>query len=326
MSLPNQHQSLLTISQNEDLSTRKQTPNSHCSVNLKNEIEQTSNNLEINSELKDVINNEVVESNEIEIEDTNKNLKDIDLKEISIITNSGDEQVVQCEIAFNLQELALISPTNQNQNDLSVLIIDEDQCLNELNNESNNELNDLHSLSKSDQANECKTTIKLDLKSNLNNELNSQSLVSKSNNKLTNESTKEELAKKTVKESSKESCTTLKQTKSSTNELNEDYLLNSSTINNTTVDNCKSTLNSTSSTNSINLNNSTSVASANKRKIEQLHIVACRKSARLHELQSYHSDNSIYLFESLKKRSASISSTNSTDLARYVFIFASSLS
>lgn len=283
-----------------------------------------------------------------------------DLKEIVIVTNS-DEQVVQCEIAFNSQDeqLALISP-NQQLDEPSVLLIDanseaDGQPAAKLANVSG----DLYSsspsalrsklLSKSDQVKNAlsyiiTTTIKSanetasshalhnesDSKSNLNsNKSNSEPLKSADCRSAGELSAPVRSPRgqpcatfdpQTVSSESSES----KSLSELRSELrSEDYLLNSSANNATTI---AQTVASQPTANSSPIPATSSIVhqtspstSANKRKhsIEQLQIVACRKSARLHESQAYHSDNSIYLFEPLqRKRSPPISTSTHANLPR----------
>lgn len=312
-----------------------------------------------------------VVTHEVIVDGNEKDDTVADLKEI-VISNS-DEQVVQCEIAFNSQDerLALCSP-NQQLDEPSALQIDEGE-----DDQAASVSGDLYSsaakrsglLSKSDQVNALSyiitTTIRSageqssaphnESKSNLNsNESNSEPL--KSDGKSSGELSAPEPSEQSLPSSQAEPCSTADQARVSTessksnvevsskslSELrSEDYLLNSSPNNaaETANTDCKptpstshvhspaagivqltspSTSASTSGSTSASTSASTSVStSANKRKhsIEQLQIVACRKSARLHELQAYHSDNSIYLFEPLqRKRSPPIDSA--TQVAR----------
>lgn len=340
MSVPdaNQHQShSLTVCQNED--SKPKINSSHCSspVTCENDDIQSSStqsNVNRNSDSSsprsqangtesvvaicskehtdldrinefvnlDSVSNEVVVDHHEEMKSELKN-ESTDLKEITVQANS-DEHVVQCEVAFKSQDEALASSIDQSFDDSSILVIDESRHTypTQPNVEGqhstfaniSNVSNGLHSLSRSDQVKK----------------------LSKSNQDDPIRAPTSELHSTEERIESNASSTVLDQQASeSLSELNKDRLLNSST-NNTTVNNSKTT-------NSNRPNSSTNCLATNKRKIDasQLHIVtACRKSARKHESQSHHSDNSIYLFESLRKRSSSISSTNSlaisNDLSR----------
>lgn len=293
MSLSNENQSLLTVSQNEEdsLSTNEKTTN-HClasEVICKNSIEsdqikkQKSTTNSQSVEISENYIDQMKDNNNELVLETSKNIN-TDLEEVTIeVLNSDD--AIRANLFQNSQDEYSVSISSNQQfenGSNKKLVKDENRnekqqtnCLSDLS-EPITKLNQKETELKSNK-------ITSNLKSNLYRS-NSES------NELV---------------SINDSCTNSNQPTKSSNE--------------SSVNNCKSTLNS-----SINLNTNshtfslTNSTSANKRKIEQLQIVASRKSARIHESQAYHSDNSIYLFETLRKRSSSISSTNSanSDLIR----------
>lgn len=308
MSQTNQHNSSLTVSQNED-TQQKPKIDIHCSPQASVTHNESTIETRIESEASKETNS-INENDEKKLDDNEIRSigNDLDIINNEEVIATTDEQVSKCEPEFKAQ-IEQLSVNSLKQDSTNTLATDEsrDQLINKSTNDNLEDSKDskekiIDPIENAELVvtidNQSKEDLirKLNLEENLNSESASK-ISSNSNLQINANLNKQQIAKSSTK-------------------LSENYLLKSLTKETKSIVNSKRTLNAFDSLDALNRQNSNL---PNKRKIDSLQIVVSRKSPRLTESQSYHSDNSIYLFEPLRKRSSSISSTNSTvftDLAR----------